>query len=331
VAGLTERRAGPAYASVMTETQSTTRAVGIPEPGGPEVLRVIDRPVREPSAGEVRVRVRFAAVNPTDIATRMRGNTDAEPPWTPGMDAAGTVESVGEGVTELEVGQDVMAVASPRRADGGAQAELLVVPAASAVPVPDGVSLEAAATLPMNGLTAILGLEMLGLAAGETLAVSGGAGLLASYVIPLAKDAGLTVIADARPDEAELVKGFGADVVIERSEDFGAAVRAVEPDGVAAVYDTALLNGDAVGAIRDGGGLAVVRGWQGPAERSVTVHPVGVFSVLERTDWLRQLSAMVSDGRIALRPLESFPPERAAEAQERMDAGGLRGRLLIAF
>jgi NADPH:quinone reductase-like Zn-dependent oxidoreductase len=310
---------------------STTRAVAIPEPGGPEVLRVIDRPVREPAAGEVRIRVRFAAVNPTDVSTRTRGSTDVPPPWTPGMDAAGTVESVGEGVTELAVGQQVMAVTSPRRADGGAQAELIVIPAASAVPLPDGVSLQAAATLPMNGLTAILGLDMLGLSAGETLAVSGGAGLLASYVIPLAKQAGLTVIADARSDETELVRGYGADVVVERSEDFGAAVRAVQPDGVAAVFDTALLNERALGAIRDGGGLAVVRGWDGPAERGITVHKVFVFSVLERTDWLRTLAAMASDGRITLRPLETFPPERVAEAQERMDAGGLRGRLLIAF
>jgi NADPH:quinone reductase-like Zn-dependent oxidoreductase len=183
----------------------------------------------------------------------------------------------------------------------------------------------------MNGLTAILGLEMLGLAPGETLAVSGGAGLLASYVIPLAKDGGLTVIADARPEETELVRGYGADVVVQRSDDFSAAVRAVEPDGVAAVYDTALLNERACGAIRDGGGLAVVRGWDGPAGRGISVHKVWVFSVLDRTDWLRKLASMVSEGRITLRPLETFPPERAADAHARMDAGGLRGRVMIAF
>jgi NADPH:quinone reductase-like Zn-dependent oxidoreductase len=183
----------------------------------------------------------------------------------------------------------------------------------------------------MNGLTALRGLEMLGLARGETLAVSGGAGLLASYVIPLAAARGLRVIADARADDAELVRGFGADVVIERSDDFAAAVRAVEPDGVAGVYDTALLNGDALGAIRDGGGLAVVRGWDGAGERGITVHRVMVSEVLERTDWLQELARMVSDGKIALRPLDAVGPERAAEAHERMDAGGLRGRLLIAF
>ncbi len=307
------------------------RAVGISRPGGPEVLEVVDRPVREPGPGEVRVRVRYAAVNPTDIGLRERGDADLPAPWTPGMDAAGTIDLVGEGVERLRVGEEVMATCAPRRADGGAQCELLVVPEGSVVPVPRGTTLAAAATLPMNGLTAILGLELLGLAAGETLAVSGGAGLLASYVIPLARARGLRVIADASPADAELVSGYGADEVLERSADFAAAVRAVVPGGVAGVYDTALLNGDALPAIRDGGGLAVVRGWEGPGERGITVHPVWVFSVLERTDWLAELTSMVADGAIALRPLDEYPPEQAARAQERMDAGGLRGRLLIAF
>src|ERR1700742_1750563 len=89
--------------------------------------------------------------------------------------------------------------------------------------------------------------------------------------------------------------------------------------------------GRALPAIRDGGGLAVVRGWDGRADRGITVHKVFVFSVLERNDWLQKLRSMVSDGRITLRPLETCPPERAAEAHERMDAGGLRGRVLIEF
>lgn len=108
------------------------RAVGITRPGGPEVLEVVDRPVREPGAGEVRITVRAAAVNPTDIGVRDAGIDDLPAPWTPGMDAAGTIESVGDGVDRLTVGDEVMAVVSPRRPDGGAQAAQIVVPAASA-------------------------------------------------------------------------------------------------------------------------------------------------------------------------------------------------------
>ncbi len=308
------------------------RAVGITRPGGPEVLKVIERPVRDPGPGEVRIRVAAAAVNPTDIGLRNMGGGDLEPPWTPGMDAAGTIEAVGPDSERLARGDQVMAAVSPRRPEGGAQAELIVAPAASVVPIPDGATLEQAATLPMNGLTALLGLDQLAVDSGETLAVTGGAGLLGSYVIGLAQERGLRVIADAKPQDEDLVRGFGADVVVPRSDDFAGAVRAVEPGGVAAVYDTALLNADALGAIRDGGGLAVVRGWSaGEAPRGITVVPVMVRDALERTEWLQELRRLASTGRLALRVAATYPPEQAAEAQRLMDAGGLRGRALIVF
>ena len=115
---------------------TTARAVAIVEPGGPEVLRVVERDVRDPEDGEVRLAVRAAAVNPTDIALRQRGDDAMPPPWVPGMDAAGIVESVGTGVDGLAVGDEVMAAVTPRRPEGGAQAELLVAPAASVVPFP---------------------------------------------------------------------------------------------------------------------------------------------------------------------------------------------------
>jgi NADPH2:quinone reductase len=309
------------------------RAVGIHEPGGHEVVAVVDRAVREPAKGEVRIAVAAAAVNPTDTGLRERGGGDLPAPWTPGMDAAGTIESVGPGVERLAVGDQVMAAVSPRRAEGGAQCELIVVPAASVVAIPEGASLQQAATLPMNGLTALRGLELLDLADGETLAVSGGAGILASYVIALAHERGLRVLADAKPEDEELVRSFGADVVLPRSDDFAAAVRAVEPDGVAAVYDTALLGRDAFGAIRDGGRLVAVRGWDedAPTERGIEVRPVWVRDVLQRTEWLEQLRELASAGRLALRVAGEYPPERAGEAHRAMDAGGVRGRLLITF
>lgn len=291
------------------------RAVGITRPGGPEVLAVIDRPVREPGSGEVRIAVRAAAVNPTDIGLRQMGGGDLPPPWTPGMDAAGTVEAVGEGVDRLRPGQQVMAAVSPRRPEGGAQAELIVVPAASVTQIPDNVTLEQASTLPMNGLTAKLGLDVLALAAGETLAVSGGAGLLAAYVIPLAKEAGLRVIADSKPEDEELVLGVGADLVVPRGEGFAAAVREAAPDGVEGLFDTALLHEKALPAIRDGGRMVTVRGWKPEAaERGITVEPIMVRNALERTDWLEELRQLASAGKLKLRVAGEYSPERAAEA-----------------
>jgi len=310
------------------------RAVAITKPGDVDVLAVADLPAREPGEGEVRIAVKAAAVNPTDIGLRQRGGgPDLPAPWVPGMDAAGVVESLGPGVDRLQVGQEVMAVVSPRRPEGGAQQELLVAPAASVVPIPDGAGLPEASTLPMNGLTAERGLDLLGLSKGDTLAVAGGAGLLGSYVIALAKERGLRVIADAKPEDEELVKGFGADVVVPRSDGFGDAVRAVAPDGVDAVFDTALIYRDVFPAIRDGGGVVFVRGWDGNEveERGIRVHPVMVFQVLQRTDWLDELRLLASEGRIKLRVAREFSPEEAAEAHRLMDAGGLRGRAVIVF
>jgi NADPH:quinone reductase-like Zn-dependent oxidoreductase len=309
-----------------------THAVAIFEPGGPEVLRMIERDVRDPGPGEVRLAVRAAAVNPTDIGLRARGEATIPPPWIPGMDAAGTVESVGAGVEGFAVGDEVMAVATPRRPDGGAQSELLVVPAASVVPIPAGATIEQAATLPMNGLTAFRGLELLRLEPGATLLVTGGAGLLASYVIPIAKLRGLRVLADSAPADAELVRGFGADVVVPRGDDCVEAVLAEAPGGVDAVFDTALLGRRAFPAIRAGGGLAYVRTWDGDdVEDGISIRPVRVAEVLERTDWLHELGDLASRGVLALRVAATFPPEQAADAHRQMEAGGLRGRAVIVF
>jgi NADPH2:quinone reductase len=310
----------------------TIRAVSIPRAGGLDVLEVADRTVREAGAGEVRVAVHAAAVNPTDTLLRAGGDANVPPPWVPGMDLAGVVESIGYGVEGLSLGDEVMAAVFPRRPEGGAQAELVVVPAGSVVPIPDDATFAQASTLPMNGLTAIYGLDLLALEPGQTLAVSGGAGLLASYVIPIAKEHGLRVLADAGPDDEDLVRGFGTDLVLPRGDGFVGACRAEVPNGVDALFDTASVGAGMFGAIRDGGGMAVVRGWDDtPSERGIEIHPFMVRNVLERTDWLLDLRRMASGGRISLRVAGEYPPEEIAEAQRVTVAGGLRGRAVIVF
>jgi NADPH:quinone reductase len=311
---------------------ATARAVGIMRQGGPEVLRVIERDVRDAGTGEVRLTVVAAAVNPADIAVRELGVEGVPPPWVPGMDAAGVVEAVGAGVEHVAVGDEVMAALGPRRPDGGAQAELVVVPAASVLPIPEGATLEQAATLPMNGLTAFHGLELLDLPAGGTLAVTGGAGLLASYVIAVAKHRGLHVLADAFPEDEKLVRSFGADAVLPRGDGLPSAVRGAVPEGVDAVFDTALLGRSMFPAIRDGGAIAVVRGWDGEdVEKGIRIRRVMVGTVLQRTDWLWEVRELAERGVLALRVADTYPPERAAEAERRMEAGGLRGRAVIVF
>jgi len=305
------------------------RAVVIRTAGGPGVLGVADLPVPEPGPGEVRLAVRAAAVNPADLELRAR----AEPrpaPWVPGMDAAGTVDAVGEGVERLVPGEHVMAVVNPFGPHGGAQAERVVVPAASVVRAPAGVGLAQAATLPMNGLTAMTCLDLLGPAHGRTLLVTGGAGHLASFVVPLSKDAGWRVVADARPQDEPAVRALGADEGVPRGDALGAAVRGVLPDGADAAVDTAALQRRVVPALRDGAVLVDVKGWEpGPLERGIRVERAFVYTAFGRTDWLEELARKVASGRLRLPvPREVAPPDVGA-VHERVGAGGQRGRTVV--
>ena len=178
----------------------------------------------------------------------------------------------------------------------------------------------------MNGLTALLALDLLKLKAGETIAVSGGAGHLGYLMIVLAKQRGLRVIADAKLSEVELVQGHGADVVVARGVRFCDEVRAATKGGADALFDTAALGRDSFPAIRDGGAYVPVRGWdKTPAERGIRILPIFVSEALERTDWLNELRDLASRGTIKLRVAGEYPPERAADAQRAIAAGGFAG------
>jgi NADPH:quinone reductase-like Zn-dependent oxidoreductase len=150
---------------------------------------------------------------------------DIPPPYVPGMDAAGVLEQIGEAVsTDLRIGDHVMAIVVPNGSHG-ADSERVVVPAESVARVPAGATDVEAATLPMNGLTARLALDLLELEPGQTVAVTGAAGAVGGYVIQLGKADGLRFIADASENDEQLVKELGADVVVRRGPEFSALVR----------------------------------------------------------------------------------------------------------
>jgi NADPH:quinone reductase-like Zn-dependent oxidoreductase len=234
-------------------------------------------------------------------------------------------------VDRLAVGDEVMAAVSPRRPEGGAQAQLLVVAAASVVTIPAGAGLEQAATLPMNGLTARLALDLLGLAPGETLAVTGAAGAVGGYTIQLAKVAGLRVIADALPKDSELVRGLGADVVVPRGPEVASAIRLATGDGADALVDAAVMGHGVLAGVRDGGQVAAVRPFRGETERSIKVIGVQVRDYLHATDKLADLARLAAAGRLTLRVARTLPAQRAAEAHRLLEAGGVRGRLVLVF
>lgn len=310
------------------------RAVTFSRFGGPEVLEVSDLAEREPGPGEVRIRVAAATVNPTDIGFRSGRQTaqltGVEPPYIPGMELGGVVDAVGSG-SDWRPGDRVMAIVIPRRPEGGAMAESVVVPAASVARVPEGTSLEAAATLPMNGLTVRLALDLLALKPGDTLAVTGAAGAVGGYAVELGVADGLRVIAVAAPTDEALLKKLGAEAVVARGDEAARQIRSIVPAGVDGVVDAAVLGAPILPAIRDGGGLAAVRAFEGETERGITIHQVRVAEYVQNQAALDRLAQLVAQGKLTLRVAETYPPERAAEAHKRLEAGGVRGRLVIVF
>lgn len=305
------------------------RAVHIPRPGGPEVLEIGYPTAPRPGAGQVLIRMAAATVNPTDLALRAGGGGDAEPaPWTPGMEIAGTIEGVGEG-TAFRTGRRVFGIVDAHGPEGGAQAELVVLPADSVVGTPDNVSDVEAATLPMNGLTVMQALHRLHLAPGSTLGVIGSAGAVGQYAIQLGVAAGLRVVADAKPEDEDLVRGFGAHDIVPRSKDVAVSFRTVIPDGTDGLIDAAVVDALALGAIKDGGALATLRRWNGPTERGIRIEPVWVPDEYGNTTWLQQLADHAEAGRLTPRIAAVLPMQQIQDAHRRLEAGGTRGRIVI--
>lgn len=312
------------------------KAIGLMGFGGPEVLEVMDLPEPHPGAGEVRIRVHAVAVNPTD--TLMRKGVMAErlayqqPPYIPGMDAAGVIDELGPGTDgRLKVGDKVITIALPTEPRKGSYAQHIVVPQAAVVAMPAGVGFAEASTLLMNAMTARLALDAFALKPGQTVGITGSAGSLGGYAIQLAKADGLRVIADASEADRKLVQSFGADLIVERGDAIASRMREVAPEGVAAVVDGAMQHDLVVPAIADGGHLATFRGWTKTLPRNISVHTIFVRHHANETAKLDRLRRQAEEGVLSLRVAKVLPASRAVEAHRLLEAGGLRGRLVLDF
>src|SRR4051812_28391727 len=310
------------------------RAVGVIRFGGPEALQVVDVPDEPLGQGQVRLRVASATVNPTDTHLRSGAYADRDPvkqpPWVSGMDVAGVVAEVGEGVTHLAPGDPAMGVVVPFGAHGGYR-EDLVLPGGSVVGAPAGVDAVAASTLPMNALTARYALDYLALRPGQVVAVTGAAGAFGGYVVQLAKADGLTVVADASEADEQLVRELGADVVVRRGDDVAERIRAEFPEGVDGLADGSVQNALVLPAVRDGGAVATVRGYRGDGQRELRMFPTLVRRVAEDRPALDRLRRQAEDGVLTLRVAQTFPADKAAEAHRLLERGGVRGRLVLTF
>jgi NADPH2:quinone reductase len=318
------------------------KAIGLTEFGGPDVLGVLHLDEPHAAPGQVRFKVRAAGVNPSDSMTRsgeakrqfeatVQDHSFPPPPHVVGWEAAGVIDEIGPGVQGgYELGESVVAITAPI-GTGGAYVEHLAVPAASVARSPEAVDLVAASTLPLNGLTARLALDRLALPAGATLAVTGAAGALGGFVVQLAKADGLHVIGDASEDDTAIVAALGADLVVARGPDVARRIRDVVPDGAEGLVDCAIQDAAVAGAVHDGGAIVTLRFYKGSTERGIRWLPILVSDYLLETQKLERLCRQVSDGTLTLRVADVYPAEEAAQAHRRMETGGVRGRLVLAF
>jgi len=296
------------------------RAAVYSQTGDPgEVLSVAE--VEEPHAGpgQVRVAVRAAGVNPIDwklVSGMVGGSPDR--PKIPGVDAAGLVDEVGEGVTGVEIGDAVFG-----QAQDGSAAEYAVLSVWAAKP--DAVSFEVAGGIPVAGETAVRVLDLLGLRAGQTVVVDGAGGGVGSVTVQLAVSRGLRVIGTAGPANQDFVRSLGA-LPTTHGPGLADRVRALAPDGVdggvdtagkGSVHDLVHLTGDPakVVTIADFGagelGVQVTTGGGGQGPR------------------LAQIAELLAAGGLQLTVAATYPLDRIAEAYAESRAGHVRGKLVL--
>jgi len=224
----------------MNDVPAKMTAIEISEPGGPEVLRPTTLETPTAGAGEVLIRVAAAGVNRPDVLQR-QGAYPPPPgaPDTPGLEVAGTVVAVGDGVTDWQAGDDVCALVA-----GGGYAEYAVAPAPQVLPVPAGLDMVHAGAIPETFFTVWTNVfERGGLKPGETLLVHGGSSGIGTTAIQLAVALGSRVFCTVgNAEKAAACEALGARAIDYRAQDFGAVIAAETDDGVDVILD--MVGGD---------------------------------------------------------------------------------------
>jgi NADPH:quinone reductase-like Zn-dependent oxidoreductase len=289
--------------------------------GGTDVLHEADIEVPQPGPGQVRVRVRAAGLNALDGKIRSGAMEAAFPtplPAVPGAELAGVVDALGEGVRDVKVGDEVLGWS-----DTGSYAEFAL--ATTVALKPAGLDWQHAVALPVAGETAERVLNLLGVAAGETVLLHGAAGAVGTLAVQLATARGARVIATAGPANQDYLTSLGATATLY-GEGLVERVRELAPDGVDAVFDLA-----GKGALEDSIAL------RGGTERIVTIsdfraHQLGItFSSGGQERSAVRLAALAQDaatGKVVT-TVTAYPLAEAATAQQVSDAGHVRGKLVL--
>jgi NADPH2:quinone reductase len=318
------------------------RAIVVTELGGPEVLQLREHPVPVPGPGEILVDVGAAGVNFMDTGARRFGPAGREVPFVPGVEGAGTVRLLGPGVTEFAVGDRVAWVYAY-----GTYAEQITVPAAMAVPVPDAISDEAAASVMLQGLTAHhFVTEAYPVQADDVALVHAAAGGLGRLVTQLIRLRGGTVIGlVSRADKAQAARSAGAgQVLVSAGDQFLGEV-------------LGLTGGDGVHVVFDGGGQTTFRASMQVLRRHGTLLYYGAFigevpvvNMRELPNSIKvcypvfrdhiptraallghsaELFGLICDGRLEVSIGGRYPLEQAGQAHADLESRATTGKLLL--
>jgi len=296
------------------------KAVRFSQFGGPEALEIVDLEDPHPGPGEVRIAVRAAGVNPSDWKKR-EGLMDQELPQTMGYEAAGVVDELGEGVTEVAVGDRVFGLS----AGGAAQAELTVL--SYYAPIPASLDFAGAAALPAAVETAARALDHLGVGSGSVLLVNGASGSVGSAAVQLAVVRGARVIGTASPANHEYLRSLGAEPVAY-GEGLVERVRALAPGGVDLALDVA---GSRVlpELIELAGGpehVVTIADFAGAKEHGVRFSSGDAGRAVYA---LGEIGGLIESGRFSLPVAQTFPLAEVAAAHRASQHGHTGGKLVL--
>jgi NADPH:quinone reductase-like Zn-dependent oxidoreductase len=298
------------------------RALQFTSHGGPEVLEWAQAPDPHAGAGQIRIAVRAASVNPIDwkiIAGSMSGGQPMAGPGYLGFDAAGVVDEVGEGVTGVAVGDDVLGRGR------NTQAEYAVLDSWAAKP--SAIDWAVAAAAGVAGETAERGLRLLGVTGGDTLFVDGGAGGVGAAVVQMAVARGITVIASASEANHDYLREIGATPVLY-GEGVADRVRAATGGGgVDAVFDVAgkTLVGDLISLVTTPSKVLTIANF---AAGQAGVRVTGGGADSRPMEALAEVVELLAQNKLVIK-IQTFPFDRAAEAYRISQQGHVRGKLVL--
>jgi NADPH2:quinone reductase len=322
------------------------KAVLLDKPGPPSSLRIGEISIPRPELDEALVRVCATSLNPVDYKVAAQGYEGWHYPHVLGVDVAGVIESIGEGVVSWNRGDPVFYHSTWRK--DGSYAEFNVAPAHTFARVPEGISFIDAATLPCAALTAYCALyRRLHIREGDIVLVHAAAGGVGGFAIQLAKVAKAFVIGTCSAPNEKYVRELGADEVINyRSEDVFQRAKAIAGDrGIDAIIDSiGPSNGvDNLGLLGPEGGLACIAGIPDLSvvpdlPYSISIHDIGLGGVLASPAFRRrqedlgrmatELMTLVQDGKIRPTVAEQITLEAIPKALERLAGGHVRGKIV---